>query len=899
MFAIPADYLAQLKEILLVYAPVGSDKSLRNLFIDSSIAPWQYRLPEASHPAGRVDNLINYLAREQNKAGENILILFLRVLQDRQHPEFESHAKLGELADELAEYFAGTELRQLLSDEPAPYRGLAVFDDAQADFFFGREAESEQLWSMIQTRPFVAVVGVSGRGKSSLVRAGLMPQAKQAEWHTLTLKPYTNPIAQLTIQLENLLQQEIPPSEVLADPDVLTLMLTRWFVAQSEQTRLLLVIDQFEELFTLTTDEQQRQQFIALLSSLTKTVRQARLVITLRTRFLDHCLQWPQLADLLRGNQFPLGSLTEDGLRRAIEQPAVICGAEFETGLVNTLIRDVENRPEALPLLQSTLDQLWQRRDRVWLTHIAYDQLNGISGAISTLAENVYQNNLTSVEQKLARQVFLRLLRPYANEDNRQTYTLRRIERAELNWVDVTQKESTLLVAKLTGENARLLTSSGSTLELTHEALAYHWARLADWLRIDEEKALVLQALADSAQKWQMEQGQLYVRRQWRRVAGLVPAGELSQLEQSFLQASRHAASRRLWLQAGTAGLIMTLIVAVYLLWQQLQSPWTNVFDADPVTALAHSQDNFYFGTANTGVARQEGEQFVRFLDGLPTGIPADDDPDKNVQLISRLTIDRQNADRVLAVVAKCGLYLSEDSAESWQDITGRLPTAANPTFDTTCNERGTHFDEISVVDVDLTAEWAFVTLSSGLYVRRNEAGQWALASDEFDLPEGRVLSVAVNPAGTQLYLGTTTGLYTSPLTDRWFWQAVGQGLSDVLLLTPAGEHDLYYFVSYDSNNNDSHIYRWQPGQLPQQLGTVDDFPIQLAPDFNLQQARVFLLHSNGQIIVVTADNEPQAIARTEFFLLDLLASCCSNDGTVQLWLADEPGLFFYSEDLD
>jgi len=283
-----------------------------------------------------------------------------------------------------------------------PYRGLEAFDVEHAPFFFGREALTE--WLVDALRPsaggrenrFLALVGASGSGKSSLARAGLVAALRggalegSAGWPAVILKPGRDPIESLAVALAGLDRTCPSPVAVQGLMAALrsaenTLHLTARLALRDAppSARLLLLVDQFEEVFTLCEDEAARQAFFAnLLYAPALAGGQAIVVPTMRADFYGKCGSYPALAAALSDHQILVGPMTRDELRRAIERPALLTGGEFEPGLVELLLGDVKGRLGTLPLLQFTLMELWQRRDGRRLTVAAYRAIGGIGGAL-------------------------------------------------------------------------------------------------------------------------------------------------------------------------------------------------------------------------------------------------------------------------------------------------------------------------------------------------------------------------------------------------------------------------------------------------------------------------------------------------------------------------------------
>lgn len=407
----------------------------------------------------------------------------------------------------------------------APYKGLLFFEESDSDLFFGRETLTTHLADRVadlaidSSSRFLAVVGASGSGKSSLVRAGLAVALRHAGWDVCIFTPGTDPLKALEMQLE--FDQERAGSE-----------------------RLLILVDQFEETFTLCRDESARVLFIdRLLGLAQEPSRTMAIVIALRADFYSHCAQYPFLRQAVAAEQEYIGQMTSEELRRAIEEPAKRGGWEFEPGLVDALLNDIgvqgtsEPEPGALPLLSHALLATWERRRGRTFTLDGYHASGGVRGAIAETAESVFNDQLNQAQQELARDVFLRLTElGEGTEDTRR--------RAALNELVRQSAEATQLRAVLnTLAEARLITLNEDSAEVAHEALIREWQRLHEWLTQDREGLLLHRHLTESAHEWETrghDQADLY------RGARLAQAREwkstneerLNALEKAFLMAS-------------------------------------------------------------------------------------------------------------------------------------------------------------------------------------------------------------------------------------------------------------------------------------------------------------------------------------------------------------------------
>ena len=435
------------------------------------------------------------------------------------------------------------------ADEPPapgapPFKGLQYFDEGDADLFFGREALIAQLVQHLRISNFLAViVGASGSGKSSIVRAGLIPALKrdQPSWLVHIITPTAHPLealaSALTRDSESVTATATLLDDLAREPRSLALFSKR-LLSMQHAPRLLLVIDQFEELFTLCHDEFEREAFIDnLLTALAPLpslgegpgVRaEVTLVLTLRADFYAHLAQYPELREAVAQQQEYIGPMTADELRRAIEEPAKCGGWEFEPGLIDLILRDVGDEPGALPLLSHALLETWQRRSGHTMTLKGYAEAGGVRGAIACTAEAIYQQ-LSPEQQSLAHHIFLELTElGEGTEDTR-----RRVKIEDL----IAQADQMRLLVTILA-NARLITTGADTVEVAHEALIREWPRLRDWLNEDREGLRLHRHLSEAANEWELlerDLGALY------RGARLSQANEWAADNEAILSASERA----------------------------------------------------------------------------------------------------------------------------------------------------------------------------------------------------------------------------------------------------------------------------------------------------------------------------------------------------------------------
>ena len=391
-----------------------------------------------------------------------------------------------------------------------PYRGLASFEQEHAELFFGRRTVVEAALERLRAHPFLAIVGPSGSGKSSVVRAGVAPAVLEGglagACEVAILVPRDDPLGAL-----------------------------RRAVREAAQaSRTLLVVDQFEELFARCEDRQVRASFVAeLLSCGHETL------IALRADFYGHCAAMPDLAREIASHQLLLGPMSADELREAIEQPALAVGLRLEDGLTDLLTADVIGEPGALPLLSHALVETWERRDGRRLTLAGYQAAGGARGAIARTAESTFAA-FDDEGQRIARRVFLRLVEPgEATEDSR-----RRASMSELAVVHDDPASLSVVLDQLSA--ARLITVDADGVEVAHEALIREWPRLRGWIDDDRERLRSLRHLTLAAAAWTQsgrDEGELY---RGARLAGAerLEHAELADAEREFLTASRQASDR-------------------------------------------------------------------------------------------------------------------------------------------------------------------------------------------------------------------------------------------------------------------------------------------------------------------------------------------------------------------
>jgi WD40 repeat protein/energy-coupling factor transporter ATP-binding protein EcfA2 len=430
----------------------------------------------------------------------------------------------------IEHYYANAEEDKTADEAPAPgtspYRGMEFFGVDDAALFFGREHLTGKLVNRLKNERFLAIVGASGSGKSSLVRAGMVAALKAGglpakgtsaeidislpagcqHWQIHIITPTAHPLealaASLTRDSESVTATTTLIDDFRKDPRSLHLYAKRLLAAGSASRgatdRLLLVVDQFEELFTACKDVDERNAF---LNNLTMAVSDeingsTTVVITLRADFYDHCAPYETLRQALASHQEYIGPMDREELLATIVCPASENGWEFEPGLVELMLRDTGLEPGALPLLSHALYETWLRRRGRKLTLKGYQEAGGVRQAITHTAERVY-HELSPDEQDIARRVFLRL-----TELGDGTQDTRR--RALSNEFAGREVADTV-VAKVLSQlaDARLVINERDAVEVAHEALIREWPRLWEWLDADREGLRIQHQVSQAAMEWE------------------------------------------------------------------------------------------------------------------------------------------------------------------------------------------------------------------------------------------------------------------------------------------------------------------------------------------------------------------------------------------------------------
>ncbi len=455
-----------------------------------------------------------------------------RCLRKRKEERFPDAASV---LRALEPFLPGRYSREVRIDESeSPYAGLSSFQESNAALFFGRSREIGALVSRIRDRPLMAVVGPSGAGKSSFVRAGLVPFLKRSgdAWESLVLRPGRDPLgalASLVAPLMNSsdsLAQDLQEHQRLVarmreEPGIVGTVLRGR--ARRERKRLLLFIDQFEELYTQVADPRERRAFTACISGIADdATTPMRVVLSIRSDFLDRVHEDERFMGELSQGLFFLTAPNAEGLRDALVQPAEMAGYRFESPeMIQSMLEHLHSTEGALPLLQFAATQLWEQRDvsRKLLTQQSYIEMGGIAGALASHADSVL-DKMSPSARVLVRALFLRLVTP---ERTRAIVSLEELQELSRDTVELQSLTDQLVLARLlviqTGSGA-----TGATVELVHESLIHRWPTLHRWLEENQDDSAFLEQLRTAARQWHAK----------GRDSGLLWRGEMVEEAQRF-----------------------------------------------------------------------------------------------------------------------------------------------------------------------------------------------------------------------------------------------------------------------------------------------------------------------------------------------------------------------------
>ncbi|GAA4635488.1 hypothetical protein GCM10023196_081180 [Actinoallomurus vinaceus] len=387
---------------------------------------------------------------------------------------------------------------------PSPFRGLAAFQEADAGVFHGREKESDDLAAMVRAERRVCLVGPSGSGKSSLALAGVVPRLRAEGFAVAVLRPGSgsSPLSALASALLPLIEPDLGATERLLRLPGLRDALAQGGLADlvpqvlrdTGRNRLLIVVDQFEELLAQETEAVDALADVLFTGALPDAVS---VLTTLRADFLETALAHPRIAPVVRSPVYVLGAMSEEDLRRVVTAPvAAIPGVAYEARLVDRILSDTGAEPGALSLLGFTLDLLWRQQSGGRLTHAAYEELGEVPGALSAYAERVWAESVPVSEEPDAKRLFTRLIGLPIGSTTATRRTALRSEMSAEEW-DIARRlaATRLLVTDRDGEGVE-------TVELAHEALISGWDRLGAWVADDRSFLAWRESLRHDVDRW-------------------------------------------------------------------------------------------------------------------------------------------------------------------------------------------------------------------------------------------------------------------------------------------------------------------------------------------------------------------------------------------------------------
>jgi WD40 repeat protein/tRNA A-37 threonylcarbamoyl transferase component Bud32 len=535
-------------ELLTGIHPFHDAKSAIALFIKHSSEPVP---PMEGFPAIIEDVILKATAKDPEERYPDMLTLakaFREAVIEADMPERAVGGMAVEDFDTSAFDLTST---AKIGEVQNPYKGLRAFQEGDADDFHGREALIDRLLARMDEdhtfARFLAVVGPSGSGKSSVVKAGLLPALRRGmiedseDWYIVEMLPGVEPLEELQSALLRVAVNPVENiEERLAQRDQLASIVAQ--ALPDYDSELVLVIDQFEEVFT-QSDEEERDIFLQnLYNAIVDTNSRLRVIITLRADFYDRPLMVQNFSALIQQRTEVVVPLSVDELERAITTPARAVKVFFQQGLSAQIVSEVSDQPGVLPMLQYALTELFERREGQLLTVQAYNEIGGVLGALARRAEEIYVD-MTEAQQDASRQLFLRLVTlGEGSEDTR-----RRALQSEL----VSAAHDADVMEEVIGMYGqyRLLTfdrdpqTRTPTVEVAHEALIREWQRLRDWLDSSRSDVRLQRLLAHSAQEWQeanrdasflLRGGRLIQFEEWARNTNIA----MTALETEYLQAS-------------------------------------------------------------------------------------------------------------------------------------------------------------------------------------------------------------------------------------------------------------------------------------------------------------------------------------------------------------------------
>jgi WD40 repeat protein/DNA-binding SARP family transcriptional activator len=506
----------EVRRIAGSYGPVGGDDSGEWLFVNSEGIPAR----------------VHQLAARQK--AERRVTVAADEMQDRRAELRSAEKELYQGVTQLQATLAPSAIARGNGAVMCPFKGLAAFDAADADYFFGRESLVAELVTALPGRRLLGLVGPSGSGKSSVLRAGLLPAlargvlAGSDRWTQTIIRP-----------------GEHPPVD---------------FAPDASDGPYVVAVDQFEETFTTCSDEEERKTFIARLVSIARDPSGHGLVLlALRDDHYGRCARYPTLSRLLTPGHILVPAMQGHELRRAIKEPTRRARLRVEPELVDALVTDIQGQAGGLPLLSTALLELWQHRSDDLLTYQAYQRIGGVRGAVARLAEDAI-DALEPEQEQVAHDILMCLVHETGDGDVER-------RRASPEDLHVHDREEVAAVVEILTER-RLLTSADGKFELAHEALLREWPRLSGWIDDDRERMHVQRKLHEATDEWELsgrDEEHLYGPVRLASAQSYAREGrlDLSDSERAFLAASRRKVRRRRTVAFGLLSLALVVITVI------------------------------------------------------------------------------------------------------------------------------------------------------------------------------------------------------------------------------------------------------------------------------------------------------------------------------------------------
>ncbi|MGH6903603.1 MAG: DUF4062 domain-containing protein, partial [Geminicoccaceae bacterium] len=667
---------------------------------------------------------------------------------------------------------------------PNPYRGLEAFRKEDARRFFGREALVDQLWSaflQLHATPadgeppvrLLAILGASGSGKSSVAQAGLLAALEQRPLPgrpsplDVVFTPEARPLEALAVALARQATSEAAPARAASQfEDVLRTRAghdgLRYLAERMLDVGgagLILLVDQFEELYSLCADGQERAAFIGNLLHAAREPRgRVSIVLTLRSDFLGAINQHPELARLIARHNVVVPVMGEAELRRAIEEPAKRAGRAIDPGTVQLLLEQTRGREGALPLLEFVLTRIWDGFTRGVAAAQTVHDLGGVGGALASQAQAVY-DSLRPEEREIARRAFLAMVR--LGEGTRDTR--RRAPLGEMVTAERPEDRVLALLRRFSEPGCRLISLSGAaattTAEVAHEALFDHWRLLQGWLDESREDLRFQRRLADAARHWEhmgRPDGSLWrppeldLLREFRARAG----ADMTPLEVAFAAASERQDRRRLWVRrAGIAAAIGALLIVAggLSLYSRQQAEFAERQaelrgEADEAKERADAQRDQAIATQSRLLAKLSEQETERgnAMNGILLALEA-------------LPEDMANPDRPYVVEAEAALYEAMLARRELAVLRGHEGPVKTAAF-------SPDGDQVVTASADGTARLWDATSGEELAVL--QAADAVVLAAAFS-PDGARVATVFDDGGTRLW-DARTGEALTALNGPW-----------------------------------------------------------------------------------------------------------------------------------